>query len=362
MKGDFSRQTFDPRRHYARRPDAAGPRPARRRLERAGGDPAAADPDRGARRHRPLRRARATTPGSRSRSPAARADDRRRAATTSTASSCENETDGLAYEEQPDLPGAGRAGPTTLARPHDHGLVYLDVWERHVTALDDRAAARGRARRPGHGDTRSRRSGRCASCRSPRRPIRQLAKELQAKRAELQQKLRRSRPRAGARDDRRALEAADRRDRRRRSPRSAPRPGCDGQFDEWDDLVADPDAPAERAHQPPAPPDRAVRRAADRRLPAAREPALPRRGPQRRDRGRPPRSSGRATTARSSRRSRRSAARTSTVHDLGPDDVLGFADRPVGRAQRRRARARRHSRASCVQIDTDQRPRSAGSR
>jgi hypothetical protein len=49
---------------------------------------------------------------------------------------CENETD-VPYEMQPDLPDApeirevlGQAGTTM-------GIVYLDVWRRHITAIDD---------------------------------------------------------------------------------------------------------------------------------------------------------------------------------------------------------------------------------
>jgi hypothetical protein len=49
---------------------------------------------------------------------------------------CENDSE-IAYSEQPDLPAAPDI-PTLLQKGKtDIGLVYLDVWDRHITAIDD---------------------------------------------------------------------------------------------------------------------------------------------------------------------------------------------------------------------------------
>jgi uncharacterized protein DUF6519 len=48
---------------------------------------------------------------------------------------CENDDDDLAYAKQPDLPDAPKPDDVLTKLPV--GIVYLDVWERHLTALDD---------------------------------------------------------------------------------------------------------------------------------------------------------------------------------------------------------------------------------
>jgi hypothetical protein len=50
---------------------------------------------------------------------------------------CENESDGLAYESQPDLPSATPWADVLAKAKATTGLAYLDVWERHITPLDD---------------------------------------------------------------------------------------------------------------------------------------------------------------------------------------------------------------------------------
>src|SRR5262249_39740250 len=47
---------------------------------------------------------------------------------------CENEDD-VGYLQQPDLPGSPK--PEDALKTQPLGIVYLDVWERHITALDD---------------------------------------------------------------------------------------------------------------------------------------------------------------------------------------------------------------------------------
>ena len=50
----------------------------------------------------------------------------------------ESETDALAYEAQPDLLDPPSWLDALGAAGTNLGLVYLDVWERHITPLDDR--------------------------------------------------------------------------------------------------------------------------------------------------------------------------------------------------------------------------------
>ncbi|MEP7339644.1 MAG: DUF6519 domain-containing protein [Acidobacteriota bacterium] len=47
---------------------------------------------------------------------------------------CENDTD-IGYLQQPDLPDTPK--PADVLKGQPFGIVYLDVWERHITALDD---------------------------------------------------------------------------------------------------------------------------------------------------------------------------------------------------------------------------------
>ncbi len=50
---------------------------------------------------------------------------------------CENEVDGLKYEAQPDLRGLTPIDEALAKLKANAALVYLDVWERHITPLDD---------------------------------------------------------------------------------------------------------------------------------------------------------------------------------------------------------------------------------
>ena len=51
---------------------------------------------------------------------------------------CENETT-TAYDSQPDLPNAPSVVSVLQQAATNLGIVYLDVWKRHITALDDRS-------------------------------------------------------------------------------------------------------------------------------------------------------------------------------------------------------------------------------
>jgi hypothetical protein len=50
---------------------------------------------------------------------------------------CENETEGLKYQAQPDLPGLPAFSDELAKLNASAALAYLDVWERHITPLDD---------------------------------------------------------------------------------------------------------------------------------------------------------------------------------------------------------------------------------
>ena len=59
---------------------------------------------------------------------------------------CENEVDALPFEAQPDLPGAPDWTQVLAKANATLAVAYLDVWERHITPLDDpllREVARG---------------------------------------------------------------------------------------------------------------------------------------------------------------------------------------------------------------------------
>jgi hypothetical protein len=49
---------------------------------------------------------------------------------------CENDSE-IAYGKQPDLPAAPDIAASLQKEETDTGLVYLDVWDRHITAIDD---------------------------------------------------------------------------------------------------------------------------------------------------------------------------------------------------------------------------------
>jgi hypothetical protein len=148
---------------------------------------------------------------------------------------CENEQDGVPYEQQPDYPNppdwfAGLGGPYALA--------YLDVWGRHVTALDDprlREVALGGP----DTDTRLKRVWQVKILPLAVTGSADKLAALQAERAALAQK----RAAAAAAGDTATVQKADAEiakiDAAIASLSSGP--ACDAQFDEWDALVADPD-------------------------------------------------------------------------------------------------------------------------
>jgi hypothetical protein len=187
----------------------------------------------------------------------------------------ENDTDGLAYGDQPDLP----AVPDWIAGLEEAGasvgLAYLDVWERHLTSLDDplmREVALG---------------GPDSATRI--KTIWQL----------------RVLP----------LPSVD---------PSAALPDCADAFAEWDDLVADPDRRLNARSQPPpsvdgpciVPPTAGYRRLENQLY----RVEIQRAGPRATATFKWSRDNGTVVT-----RIEKISGTEVVVHDLGPDDVLGFA-------------------------------------
>jgi len=235
---------------------------------------------------------------------------------------CENESDGLAYEAQPDLPSATPWADVLAKAKATTGLAYLDVWERHITPLDD---ALLREVALGGPDTATRvktvwqvRVLPLAVTNDPAQ-----VKDLQAKRAEAQKKLDALKAQgASPAEIAKLQDVIDAIDAKIASLSGSP--SCGSPFKEWDDLTADP----------------------DRRLNARTQPAAPASGPcvvpptsgYRRLENQlyrvevhSPGAAGTATFKWSRDNGsvvtaiEKMSGKEITVHDLGPDDVLGFA-------------------------------------
>ena len=135
MKGDFSRETFDPAKHYS------GVRMQQGRVQ--------TDADWNEQEALQRRRIRIEARDVIGRCGAP--EDNAGFAVSITAGAmrigtgryyvdgilCENELEGLAYEAQPDFPGAAPFADALAKAKANAALAYLDVWERHITPLDD---------------------------------------------------------------------------------------------------------------------------------------------------------------------------------------------------------------------------------
>ena len=235
---------------------------------------------------------------------------------------CENETDGLAYEAQSDLPGATPWADALSKAKATFGLAYLDVWERHITPLDDpllREVALGGP------DTATRvktvwqvRVLPIAVANDPAQ-----VKDLQAKRAEAQKKLDALKAQGASPAEIAKLQTEiDAIDAKIASLSGAA--SCSSPFKEWDDLNADPDRRLNARTQPPAPasgpcvvpPTSGYRRFENQlyrvevHTPGAAGTATFKWS----------RDNGSVVTS-----IEKMSGKEITVHDLGPDDVLGFA-------------------------------------
>ena len=161
---------------------------------------------------------------------------------------CENETDGLPYDQQPDYPHP----PDWTAALGDarYALAYLDVWGRHVTALDD---PRLREVALGGPDTATRLKrvwqvkvlplSLGTGSASPEYLAR-LRARLVSERAQAV---------AAHRDDVVAKLDAEIAKLDAAIASSGTDPTCDGDFEEWDTLVADPDRTLNARTTAPAP-------------------------------------------------------------------------------------------------------------
>jgi hypothetical protein len=225
---------------------------------------------------------------------------------------CENETDALPYDEQPDYPGS----PDWTAAVGDarFALVYLDVWGRHITALDD---PRLREVALGGPDTATRVKRVWQVKVLPLSISSDPAKlaALQKKRDSLAQK----RAQAAAAGDTPTVTTLD----ASIATLGAP-PTCSGDYQEWDDLVAQPDRTLNaRTTAPPADKGPCIvpPAAGYRRLENQLYRVEVHRGS---DAGTPTfkwsRDNGTVVTT-----VRKVSGKEIDVDDLGPDDVLGFA-------------------------------------
>ena len=318
MKGDFSRQTFDPRRHYS------GVLMQQGRVQ--------LDADWNEQESIQRRRTQLEAQDVIGRCGAPRDEAGFEVALAGNALTigagrfyvdgllAESETDALAYEAQPDLLDPPSWLDALGAADTNLGLVYLDVWERHITPLDDRLL---REVALGGPDTATRvktvwqvRILPIAATGDPA-----LLKKLQAQRAKLQQKLD---DLTAAGGDTTEVEAAIAEVDAKLAGLSA-RPGCDDQLDAWDELVADPDRRLNARSQPPAnvdgpcvvPPSAGYRRLENQLYRVEVHQA----GPRASATFKWSRDNGTVVTS-----VEKISGKDVIVHDLGPDDVLGFAD------------------------------------
>ncbi len=235
---------------------------------------------------------------------------------------CENETDGLVFESQPDLPGATPWADALAKAKTTAALAYLDVWERHITPLDD---ALLREVALGGPDTATRvktiwqvRVLPLAVTSDPAQ-----VKDLQAKRAEAQKKLDALKAQGASPAEIAKLQAEiDAIDAKIAALSGTP--SCGSPFKEWDDLVADPDRRLNARTQPPAPasgpcvvpPTSGYRRLENQLYRVeVHTPGAPGTATFKWSRD-----NGSVVTA-----IEKMSGKEITVHDLGPDDVLGFA-------------------------------------
>ncbi|MEP6762805.1 MAG: DUF6519 domain-containing protein [Gemmatimonadaceae bacterium] len=237
---------------------------------------------------------------------------------------CENETDGLAYEAQADLPSPVPWLDQLAKLKSTAAMVYLDVWERHITPLDDpllREVALGGP------DTATRvktvwqvRVLPLATAASDPAQV----KDLQAKRADGQKKLDALKAAGGSPGDISKLQSELDLIDAKIATLSGIAPTCGGSFKEWDDLSADPDRRLNARTQPPAPasgpcvvpPTSGFRRLENQLYRVeVHTPGAPGTATFKWSRD-----NGSVVTA-----IEKMSGKDITVHDLGPDDVLGFA-------------------------------------
>ena len=164
---------------------------------------------------------------------------------------CENETDALAFESQPDSPQAPSWIDVLSEAKATLGLVYLDAWERHITPLDDPLLREVALGGPDTA-TRIRTVWQVRVLPVTAADPNQL-KDLQKKRAAGQKKLDELRA-AGAKPEEIAKLDAELAKIDAAIADISGGPSCDSSYKEWDDLIADPDRRLNARTQPPPSP------------------------------------------------------------------------------------------------------------
>jgi len=235
---------------------------------------------------------------------------------------CENEVDNLAYESQPDLPAAASWSDILTKSKANVAVAYLDVWERHISPLDDPQLREVALNGP---DTATRVKTvwqvRLLPITVASNPDR--LKQLQAERADAQKKLDALKAQGADPSEIAKLQKTINKIDAAIAALSA-NPSCDSDFKEWDDLVADP--------------DRRMNARTTQAAPASGPCVVPPTSGYRRLENQlyrvevhTPGAAGTATFKWSRDNGsvvttiEKISGKDLTVHDLGPDDVLGFA-------------------------------------
>jgi hypothetical protein len=231
---------------------------------------------------------------------------------------CENDVEGgLLYETQPNFPKAPKWQEILEKNKAIYGLVYLDVWERHITPLDD---ARLREVALDGPDTAHRvqtvwqvKVLPLGANLSP-----DEIRKLKAEREELKKQLDQTNTRG------KLAEAAKIKIAVAEIDVQLIPPVCEGRFKEWDDLVGDPARSLNARTTTPTP----------GAGPCAIAPTAGYRGLENqlyRVEVHSPGTSGDGATFKWSRDNgsvvtaiEKISGKEITVHDLGPDEVLGF--------------------------------------
>jgi hypothetical protein len=231
---------------------------------------------------------------------------------------CECEDDTV-FAEQPDLPSA--PDPLELLQKANatRGLLYLDVWERHITPLDD---ALLREVALGGPDTATRVKTVWQVRVLPVSGDDAKVAALRKKRTQVQKKIAELQASGGNPEELQTLQAELAKVEAAIAEFATP--GCGSPFKEWDELVADPERTLNaRAQAPPPPtgpcivPPTAGYRRLENQLyrVEVHTPGVPGTATFKWSRD-----NGSVVTS-----IEKIAGKELTVHDLGPDEVLGFA-------------------------------------
>jgi hypothetical protein len=318
MKGDFSRQTFDPKKHYA------GVLMQQGRVQ--------LDADWNEQESIQRRRTQVEARDVVGRCGAPRDDAGFEVKLTGNKLTisegrfyvdgllAECDSNGLAYESQPDLLDPPPWQNVLKEAGTNLGLVYLDVWERHITPLDDRLLREVALGGPDTA-TRVKTVWQVRVLPLPATGDPAQLKKLQAQRAKLQAKLedleKTGGDTTGVKADLAGIDA--------QIAELGAQPSCDDPFDAWDDLFAAPESGLNARSQPPAnvdgpcvvPPTAGYRRLENQLY----RVEIHKSGLQGTATFKWSRDNGTVVTA-----VEKISGKDVIVHDLGPDDVLGFAD------------------------------------